>query len=673
MNDRPSKLAKINSLRKNIPHCSKSALHKILEHIKDEGLPEMTQPKQMTEGCQAVVDSMDGYGPLLLHHQLVTTSKQKKTVTLVNFLSWVHGAYKAGGGFWSLLKATLQKHSGPMSLLVYADEITPGNVLAHQPARKVWCLYVTLKEFHTAIQSEHAWATVGLIRSTTVASLDGHLSQVCAALLTSIFQSDYANVTELGIQLQEPLGQAPVGKRLKLQLGFFIMDGQAAKFAWSTKGDSGSRFCQQCANVFQLADDDGSHENESEVSKFTQVKQLHLVQRQEIFDSWDRMEDRHSTLTKKAFEQWEQATGITFSPYSLLACRPLRGILDPTTQNTWDYMHCLLSNGVLSIAMFKWLELLDQWDLLAGYVHRWLLPKSLGGIKLAPLLEQKRLHKHKAHGKMNATASELLTLCNVLAHFARTVVAPSGSHKAETELLLALVLLLDLLQATWHGKVQPIHLQHSAEDCLQRWVKLNWKMVKKHHWLLHFHSMLKHHQIIPSCFCMERKNKIPSRIATGIQNLKTFEHSLYLEIISWELEKVKDPDVFATGVAVLTPKPCGKKLLALAATFWTTVESVSYSNHARVQYGNCSKGDVVYFASSKGHIFDAGEVMVFFSNQNQEVAIVNVFTLAKQFETFAEWQEADNIQAINLKHMWAAVIHSHSSQKITTLTPWHFR
>ena len=152
-----------------------------------------------------------------------------------------------------------------------------------------------------------------------------------------------------------------------------------------------------------------------------------------------------------------------FSPYSLLACRPLRGILDPTTQNTWDYMHCLLSNGVLSIAMFKWLELLDQWDLLAGYVHRWLLPKSLGDIKLAPLLEQKRLQKHKAHGKMNATASELLTLCNVLAHFARTVVAPSGSHKAETELLLALVLLLDLLQEAPLASSLPQHAEASPD------------------------------------------------------------------------------------------------------------------------------------------------------------------------------------------------------------------
>lgn len=369
MEDRPSKLAKLTHLRKTVPQCSKSALHAILEHVKDEGIPDMTQPKQMTEACQAAVNKCNGYGPLLLQHHLTTLTGQKKQVELVNFLSWVHAAYKAGGGFHALLKAALLKEPGPLSLLLYADEITPGNVLANQPTRKIWCLYITVKEFGCAIQSEHAWVTVGLLRSSTVSKLDGHLSQLCAAVLASIFNSQYGNVTELGLLLQEPPGSTPVGKRLKLQLGFFIMDGQAAKFAWGTKGDSGSRFCQQCANIFQFADDndlDVECGHMSEVSKYTKFNQLHLVSSQEIFSSWDRMSARHGNVSKKDFQAWEQAAGVSYSPHSLLATKELRPILDPATQNCWDWMHCLLSNGVISIGMFKWLELLDQWDILHG-------------------------------------------------------------------------------------------------------------------------------------------------------------------------------------------------------------------------------------------------------------------------------------------------------------------
>ena len=138
---------------------------------------------------------------------------------------------------------------------------------------------------------------------------------------------------DLGLQLQEPPGHAAIGKRLLLQLGFLIMDGQAAKFSWSTKGDSGSRFCQQCANIFQLADDndnDAEDGSMSEIAKHCKFDQLHLVSDKEIFQSWDRMKERHGNVSKKEFQQWEQATGISFSPHALLANPTLRPILRPT-------------------------------------------------------------------------------------------------------------------------------------------------------------------------------------------------------------------------------------------------------------------------------------------------------------------------------------------------------
>ena len=217
---RESKLARLTKLRKNIPLTSKSALEAILQNIKKEGLPELTTSKNMRQGCKAVLEQMNGYGPLLLEHNLHAWDGSICQVKLVNLLSYIHGAYKAGGGFHALLKKTMARHNGPLSLLVYADEITPGNVLANVPARKIWCIYISIKEFGLHLQKEAGWMSAGLIRSDIVASLDGHLSQVLSALLDSIFYSSYGNVQELGLQLQEPAGHAPIGKRLLLQLGF---------------------------------------------------------------------------------------------------------------------------------------------------------------------------------------------------------------------------------------------------------------------------------------------------------------------------------------------------------------------------------------------------------------------------------------------------------------------
>eukprot|EP00438_Fugacium_kawagutii_P018209 Skav230731 [mRNA] locus=scaffold401:510054:512096:- [translate_table: standard] len=676
VDERPKKLAKLTKLRKSIPLTTKSALHQILQHIKDEGLPEMMQPKQMTEGCQAVLDQCNGYGPFLLDHFLHCTNGEKKKITLVNFLSFVHGAYKAGGGFHSLLKATLMASTGPLSLILYADEITPGNVLAHQLTRKIWCLYLSCKEFGIALQNQDAWITVGMIRSSLVSLLDGHLSQICSALLSSIFRSPYANVVDLGLQLQEPAGSEPVGKRLQLRLGFLLMDGQAAKFAWSTKGDAGSRFCQQCANVFQVQcadDNDLLQEQISEISKFIRFRQLHLVTDQEIFQSWDRMADRHGRCTKGDLQMWEQATGITFSPHAMLARTELRPLLQPTSQNCWDWMHALVSNGIVNIAMFQLIDRLDQWQFFAGYFAQFVLPKDLNTIQLPALFQTKRVAKHKQHKKINSSASELLTLTTIMAHYLRVVCVPANACLEEAHLVLALALFIDLLQATWFGTVTPQQLQDCAEDILRRWKGLNWKWLKKHHWILHFHQMLAHHGCVPACFCMERKNKTPGRIATNIQNLRTFEKSLYLEISTMELQRLALPDSFAAGPAILRAKTCPKKLQSFAASVWNNTGSVVASNHARIQHGTCSKRDVVYLQSQTGRAFDAAQVLAFLGDDEHEFAILNMLRLTKQCETFAEWQESDVCEAVPLTQLWTTVVFAKSGDKFTTLTPWRWR
>ena len=674
---RESKLARLTKLRKNIPLTSKSALEAILQNIKKEGLPELTTSKNMRQGCKAVLEQMNGYGPLLLEHNLHAWDGSICQVKLVNLLSYIHGAYKAGGGFHAWLKKTMARHNGPLSLLVYADEITPGNVLANVPARKIWCIYISIKEFGLHLQKEAGWMSAGLIRSDIVASLDGHLSQVLSALLDSIFYSSYGNVQELGLQLQEPAGHAPIGKRLLLQLGFFIMDGQAAKFSWSTKGDSGSRFCQQCANIFQLAGDNDNDAEDgfmSEIAKHSTFENLHLVSDQEIFQSWDRMKARHGNVSKKEFQLWEQACGISFSPFALLANPSLRPILKPTQQNCWDWMNCLLSNGVMNMALYNVLEKLDQWELLSSYVQHFQLPKSLSNIKLVPLFDSKRLAKNKKHKKIIATASELLTLCSIVAHYMRVVCLPANACKGEVHAFLSILCLIDLLQATWHGTVVPSQLLEAAESSLKQCVALDWKLIKKHHWMLHFHQMLSKHQCIPNTFCMERKNKMPGRIATLIQNLSNFEYSVYSEVLTLEMERLSDPEVFAMEPALLQAKSLPRRLVPLASEIWYSWNDVSSSNHARIKHGMCSHGDMVYLTSHCGNNFDCGQVQCFLSNTvGDDVAVLNMLHLKKMSETFAEWEDKGNLEVVPLQELLIAVTFAKSQQKITTLTPWSFR
>ena len=49
-------------------------------------------------------------------------------------------------------------------------------------------------------------------------------------------------------------------------------------------------------------------------------------------------------------------------------------VLDPCRQYMHDWMHALMSNGVLSLGLFYMLEAMDGWQIFAGYVAQWVIP-----------------------------------------------------------------------------------------------------------------------------------------------------------------------------------------------------------------------------------------------------------------------------------------------------------
>lgn len=56
---------------------------------------------------------------------------------------------------YNVQKPTLVR---PWRLIVYGDEIVPGNVLAHDQQRKSWCIYWSIAEFgHAVLCDELAW------------------------------------------------------------------------------------------------------------------------------------------------------------------------------------------------------------------------------------------------------------------------------------------------------------------------------------------------------------------------------------------------------------------------------------------------------------------------------------------------------------------------------------
>ena len=675
MEDRPTKLAKLSHLRKSVPYMSKSSLEQVLKFVKEEGVPELHSRKNMQEANQALTKQKTSSGPLLIDFDLVTLDGQTMPVQCTNLCTFLQLVYKQGGPWYQLLSKTMAQCQQKLHLVVYADEVTPGNALAPITARKVWAIYATIKEFHTHLQNADAWVTLCIVRSSTIANVDGHLSQLLKAILSHWFNTCFLHLQ--GLQLEEPqdISAAKAYTRVFLHLGFFIMDGAAHKFALSMKGDSGSRFCSLCKNVFLAKGSQDEDGQVATISSYTKHTDLQINQDVEIWDSWARMATRSTTVSAAQFKKWEQACGITFSPHAILADRSLQEVVRPTKIIFHDWMHALLCQGVMSLCMYNLLEALDCWATLEGWLSCWHVPHAFHNFKPAALFQQKRVDKHKKSSKFSCTASELLTLLPLLDHFLDAIKAEDTAHKAAAHCFQDLVHLVELFQATWHHLATPDALAKQVEKCLATWKDLGWPMIRKHHWLLHVASNFANHGILPNCFSMERKNKVVGQLAAAIQNTTAMERSIMEELLAKELSISKPFDM---SIGLLEPTRAPKKLWPYGLAIWPHAASHAQdmwtSFSARIQHNaTCSRGDAVLLQCTARPPFEAGIVVCFLSFQGEDVCIVHMFSLLSTGPKHCVWHDTEQQMAYPLNQVLAPVYWTQSTKGITTLTPFSAR
>ena len=133
----------------------------------------------------------------------------------------------------------------PLRLIIYSDEVTPGNVLSPHNQRKFHAIYFNFLEVRKRIYSESSWLIAGAILSTEVANIEGGLSGVIKALLESLFVGD-TSVRFAGLTLD--FGGEVGTRRVFIELHAIIADADALRAMFAFKGAAGLKPCFKCQN-----------------------------------------------------------------------------------------------------------------------------------------------------------------------------------------------------------------------------------------------------------------------------------------------------------------------------------------------------------------------------------------------------------------------------------------
>ena len=601
---RPEKLARLQELKREVPYISKSALSALLKNIKERGLPELQSRKHILESTKAALKAGERYGPLCFQLPAEKLDGSQCQLWATNFWTYMAALCYEGGSYKELLFNTCavsgmdERH--PLQLCLYCDEVIPGNILG-KCERRTWAIYCSFMSFSLeTLGSEYSWILLACIKSSTVSSLHAGIGQVMALILNSIFCNDLCPY-DGGVLLPQKEGPS---LRLYINLHAILQDGGGHKYTFNAKGDSGWKYCLLCSahgSVVSEASED-SGEGEDVITHQTKLSQLLVPSDAEILESFDRLECNFHSMPKKDFEIWQKACGLTYSKHALLLDKQLRhnGILAPARQYCHDWMHCLVSAGIVQVAIYVLCSSIPSgWSLVHDYLQLWVWPKNVPQ-SVAGLFGPKQVKKYQKSKKFSCQASEALGLAPVLQYLVKSFLLPNGLlQESIGNAFLACIEILDLvhLGQIW-GVCTAAALANAAERCLQAWTTagLQNNMIKKFHWTLHLGPEFERFGKLPACFAMERKHRFICRFAASVCNTSIYEHTLLQECLAEELFHLKQPGVFTSGIHLFNGHLPTKDFHALIErTFGYQIprEYLKVAAMCKLQKSVCCKGDIV--------------------------------------------------------------------------------
>lgn len=450
---------------------SQRALEEVLQWAKenpdvlaDTGASRSNLKRQREQA----IDIRTQYGPLLQHWKL--TGKKGNTIA-VDYLhpaAMLWHVVATCDGFSNVLKQLVEDRrptpDTPFTLVLYCDEVTPGNQLKRDNRRKVQAVYWSILELGPKLLSnEVSWFFLTLVRTSTIELLADGMSQLAKECCKSFYaaDSDFAN----GIQLRF-VGEVYLHICAKIQM--ILGDEMALKQFFEFKGASGKVPCFCCKNVVlrRYAPSDMTalvYHDDVDISKTKPHSN------QSIFRFARHLQAQSTVLSKGDFKELESNIGLNYCPHGVLYDPLLEQRLLPITSLCWDPMHIYFVAGLFQNEMTLLLNALATHGIKHGELHSFVSTFKWPAIVQSSGQSGNNVFQKKMEeGGFKCSAGEALALFPVVRLFLQLLPAERRKPTQEIMSFYALCEVLDSLRLANAGalagavlmdKIQT-HLRH---------------------------------------------------------------------------------------------------------------------------------------------------------------------------------------------------------------------
>ena len=416
-----------------------------------------------------------------------------------------------------------------LSLLLYGDELVPGNPLRHDSGRQVFAFYFAFLEWPVWIlHKSDAWILFGALRTNIIKQGKGGVSAVFAMLIRIMFVAGPANFTT-GFLL--PYNGSE--KLVRASLKGIIADEKGLKEAFDVKGASGSKPCINCQNIFNFI-----HKGRRRATAY-QIGLDSINTQDWIRHTDESVFELHHRLSyinvsgrergrQRRMNDFQTKSGVNYNPLGLIGDPALQTIIKPTSQYIRDWQHTYCSNGVASIHLAGVLHAIRKDDVLkenkigletiTEYCSHYTVPACHGRIKKNWFDPDYLAADHVKH-----FASDVLYMIPLLLAFMVDVVQPLGVLLRHIEGLALLNRVISFLAIAGRmTTTKSRELLSLIEQHMGIFAELYHKMIKiKFHHAGHLASDLLYIGVSLSCFPLERKHKlVKSLIIYAFRNVE---------------------------------------------------------------------------------------------------------------------------------------------------------
>ena len=458
--------------------------------------------------------------------------------------------------FRGLMNAVLDSFQ-QLHLIVYNDELTPGDPLQPDNLRKSSIWYVTVLEFNQQLRLEDAWLPAALVRHVHITKLSDKMAEFSKCVFDVWCSPASVGLLTHGLVLDLGGDQRRV---VKFKIISTLADYAALQGMWSAKGASGIRPCLKCQNVVAKTSDLDKHANDDgylvtiaccDASKFDELNDDGCYAVASAL--------KHTALhsSKSELDKLETAAGFNFHPSGLLQAEHLRLYVQPSLAQI-DGMHTLYSSGgILNVEMGLFCDAVRQRakvtlpEIQDFITTGWTAPSAYrfddSNDRKSTVLNEKKLAIDHYRGR----ASELLYLIPLMHHFADTfkpqlhmISKEVDSFTASCNVSREYLRLKNTRSATLD--VAPLHEAVERHGILFQQAHGIPYTKPKHHLTHHLADGIEAAELVVDCFPPERKGRtFTTLVNTRFKTLRNFENSVMARLLNIQCRNLQSrPDIF---------------------------------------------------------------------------------------------------------------------------------